>query len=101
MERCVVHNLRRLTESRFIGVIFFSPSDLSLRGRMASIMVTTYTLKLLDEAEKQAKVREKPSTFQKKFSRFEKSTTFRFIETCKFDAEARWETSQLRNMAIP
>ena len=28
---------------------------------MASIMVTTYTLKLLDEAEKQAKVEAKPS----------------------------------------
>ena len=50
---------------------------------MASIMVTTYTLKLLDEAEKQAKVGPKPSNF--KNFRVLKST--HLIETGKFYAE--------------
>ena len=58
---------------------------------MASISVTTYTLKLIDEAERQAKVGSKPSNF--KCFRAEINT--RFTETGKVVARPPWETSKL------
>ncbi len=60
---------------------------------MASIMVTDFTLKLLGEAEEQAKVGQ---TVQ--FSRLKPT---RLIEFGGYDAGPQWETIQLRNMAIP
>jgi hypothetical protein len=53
MERCVFNFWIKVIEvkSRYL----LSPPD--LRGRMACITVTTYTRALIDEAEKQAKVR--------------------------------------------
>lgn len=63
---------------------------------MASIMVTTYTLKLLDEAEKQAKVRA-----NRRISKVLRLKSTRLIETGEYDVGPQRESSQLRNMAIP
>jgi len=61
---------------------------------MASIMVTTYTGTLIDEAEKQAKVRQSHS---KKFAL--KPTYFAGIVA--FDEESQRGTSLVRNLAVP
>ena len=63
---------------------------------MASIMVTNFTLKLIDEAESQAKVGQ---TAQ--FQWFSRLRPTRFIENGGYDAVPQWETIKFRNMAIP
>lgn len=76
------------------GLSGYLPSDPGIRGRMASIMVTDFTLKLIDEAEKQAKVGQ---TVQ--FQKISHLKSTRLIEIGGYDAGPQWETSQLRNMA--
>ena len=63
---------------------------------MASITVTGFTLKLIDEAEKQAKVGQ---TVQ--FIYFFAIEINRLIEIGGYDAMPQWETIKLRDMAIP
>ena len=63
---------------------------------MASISVTTYTLKLIGEAERQAKVGQ---TVQ--FQKFWRLKSTRLIDTGGFVARPQWKTSKLRDMAIP
>ena len=53
MERCVTITFE---VNRIRCLSGYLPSDPGIRGRMASITVTDFTLKLIDEAEKQAKV---------------------------------------------
>ena len=61
LELCVAMTF----EVNLIEVYRYFTSEPGLRGRMASISVITYTLKLIDEAETQAKVGSKPSNFKK------------------------------------